>query len=435
MTSLFTNACRAAPLVAKHAAEIAQVIVAAKEQAPLFAQQAKQVAEAKSRTQSQTLASPTSDTDMLASPPLQGQLGDGAEHDVSTSPDAGKSADIGNGTSAHQHLNNDAQQAQQAVTPAAGTALNLDSMHTQHAKQDTVEAANAGAVTAVLPPVKRRAVKPITMAKGSLSFLPKRPAPAPAPAAAAVPPVMAEPEAPVPTNTQAAMPIEQQSNSLQAPLPDIQTGLSTAPQQPESPVVHMPTSSPQVSASDAALSAQAGPAGPAGIAGIAGPAGVNTEAFQTSSVPSLDLHCQADPTAPGAQPQAGSETAAQHTGTDNQAAPAATRSALRSQPAATGSAQGSQPAAASSVQGSQPVAACLAPIGMAAMLGRAVPRPAHAQLQIKAGSSSLFGKPSGLDRNEMQGAGSGADAVKRLRAQFTLPFARAPAEVPAAGNH
>lgn len=382
-------------MVVKHAAEVAQVIAAAKEQAPLFAQQAKQGLPSRLQTQAQTMASPTSHGDMLTGQKLQGQIVADAGQDSSLSragveainkTDSAAAAEQLTSTStraavaaatAQQASNADGQQAQQANKSAAGD-LNAEPPQAQHAQQAIAQP----------PPVKRRAVKPITMAKGSLSFLPKRPALA-APSALAVPATIS----PSVVSSQTTVPSQQQSELSQNPVYETQTGASLSQALPA--VTSTSLLPGQASALEASDAPSVTPA-----SNIAGPAAASTAASRQLPGPSV---ISKDHSA-AAQDQAGSEAAAQI----------------------------QTAAVTDSPHGNQPAAAASQPSGMASMFGGNMTKPRTLQPRGRAVGSALFGRPAAAGAEGAQEAD--ADAVQRLRAQFTLPFAMAPAEDQIAGR-
>ena len=170
-------------MVIKHAAELAQIVEASKQQAPLFAQQAQQTIQAGA----QVHASPTSNSILAPAQQLQQQpeqtnitavnTADGDQTSISLDSHAaaapqlpGSSANIladSSGAAAEHNSNIQAQHAQQPGSSLTGQA--------QHAQQ---LAAKAAVPAVQLPAIQRRVVKPITMARGSSAFLLKRPAPA-----------------------------------------------------------------------------------------------------------------------------------------------------------------------------------------------------------------------------------------------------------------
>ena len=175
-------------MVIKHAAEVAQVVEAAKQQAPLFAQQAQQTIHA----EAQAPASPSPNSNLSLAEHAQQQprpnnvaavhMVDSNKVNVTLDSNAAAAPQLSgsspnlmsdsSGAAAEQNSHIEAHHAQQAGSAVTSSSLTGQAQHAQQLR------AQAEAPSVQLPAIQRRVVKPITMARGSSAFNQNRPAPA-----------------------------------------------------------------------------------------------------------------------------------------------------------------------------------------------------------------------------------------------------------------
>ena len=171
-------ACRVAPLVVQHAAEVAQVIAAAKDQAPLFAPRTAPAETTSPPPLASVYPQPVATTEATVSAP---QLPRAAGEDAKAAAQAQVSpADV----TQHPESLSPTEAAERALE--VGRVLQVQAQQAQQAQQapQAPQAPQASdlsqAAAGMQPPaIKRRAVKPITLAQGSSAFQ-RRPAIAPA---------------------------------------------------------------------------------------------------------------------------------------------------------------------------------------------------------------------------------------------------------------